>query len=63
MNGSSPRRIRIVFIEGAGVGKTFTLNALKEQVNRWYGKKSIDIATSAGVATRLVGGTMMHTIF
>lgn len=62
MNGS-PRRIRMFVTGGAGVGKTFTFNALKEQINRCYGRKAVKVGALTGVAARLVGGTTLHTLF
>ncbi|GBM63464.1 hypothetical protein AVEN_260899-1 [Araneus ventricosus] len=56
-------RIRTFVTGGAGVGKTFTFNALKEQVNRCYGKKAVGVCTLTGVAARFVGETMLHTLF
>src|SRR5258705_6468432 len=61
MNGSLGL-IRMFVTGGAGVGKTVIFNALKEQVNRCYGKKAVNVGALTGVAA-LVGGTTLHTLF
>lgn len=46
-------RENIFITGGAGTGKTFLFNLLKNQVNRFYGKSVVKVLT--GVAARLVG--------
>jgi ATP-dependent DNA helicase PIF1 len=49
---------------GAGTGKTFTLNVLKEQISRCYGgeESSVKVAALTGVAARLVKGRTLHSL-
>lgn len=59
----SPKRIRTIVVGNAGVGKTFTLVALKEQVNLAYGRETAKIGASTGLAANVVGGQTLHTLF
>ncbi|CAG9799443.1 unnamed protein product [Chironomus riparius] len=61
MNGSTDRE-RLFITGGAGTGKTFVFNLLKNQVNRCYGKIATKSAALTGVAARLVGGMTLHSI-
>lgn len=59
---NSSRRLRLFVTGGAGVGKTFTFNILKNQVNRCFNRKAVKVAALTGVAARLVGGTTIHSL-
>ena len=59
MNGSTDRE-RLFIIGGAGTGKAFLFNLLKNQVNRCYAKKAEKDAALTGVAVRLVCGMTIH---
>ncbi|XP_044599069.1 ATP-dependent DNA helicase PIF1-like [Cotesia glomerata] len=61
LNGDT-RREKIFVTGGAGTGKTFLFNLLKNQVNRCYGKSVVKIGALTGVAARLVGGTTLHRL-
>ncbi|GFT42641.1 ATP-dependent DNA helicase [Nephila pilipes] len=54
-------RFLIFVTGGAGIGKTFTFNTLKEKVNRIYKKNVVKIAALTGVADILVGGSTLHS--
>lgn len=58
----SKQRFRLFVTGGAGVCKTFTFNALKNQVNRCFGKNAVKVAALTGVAARLAGGSTLHTM-
>ncbi|GFT88064.1 ATP-dependent DNA helicase PIF1 [Nephila pilipes] len=62
MRGDSSRFL-IFVTGGAGVGKTFTFNTLKEKVNRIYKKNVVKVAALTGVAAILVGGSTLHSMF
>lgn len=62
INGAD-ERLRIFFTGGAGVGKTFLLKLLLNQINRCYAKVAVKVAALTGVAARLVNGTTLHTAF
>ncbi|XP_050518912.1 ATP-dependent DNA helicase PIF1-like [Diabrotica virgifera virgifera] len=47
----------------AVTGKTFSFNAVKEQVNRCFGKKAAKVCVQTGVAARLVGERTIHSTF
>ncbi|KAG5666270.1 hypothetical protein PVAND_017605 [Polypedilum vanderplanki] len=61
MAGSN-ERLKLFVTGGAGVGKTFTFNALKNQINRCYGRQAVKVGAPTGVAARLVGGQTLHAL-
>lgn len=61
LNGDTKRE-KIFITGGAGTGKTFLFNLLKNQVNRCYGKPVVKIGALTGVAARLVGGSTLHSL-
>lgn len=61
LNGSE-NRVRLFVTGGAGTGKTYTFNTLKNQVNRCYGRTAAKVGALTGVAARLVGGTTLHNL-
>jgi len=61
LNGNE-NRLRLFVTGGAGTGKTYTFNTVKNQVNRCYAKKSVMVAALTGVAVRLVGGSTLHSM-
>ncbi|CAG9761349.1 unnamed protein product [Ceutorhynchus assimilis] len=60
MNGKD-ERLRFFFTGGAGVGKTFLLNLLRNQINRCYAKVAVKVAALTGVAARLINGSTLHS--
>lgn len=61
LNGEN-KRLNLFITGGAGTGKTFLFNLLRNQINRCYGKKkSVKICALTGVAARLVGGSTLHS--
>lgn len=56
------RRENLFVTGGAGTGKTFLFNLLKNQVNRCYGKQVVKVGALTGVAARLVGGSTLHSL-
>ena len=54
-------RLRIFLTGRAGVGKTFLLNLLRNQMNRCYAKNTVKVCALIGVAARLVNGSTIHT--
>lgn len=58
----STDRERLFITGGAGTGKTFVFNLLKNQVNRCYGKQAVKVAALTGVAARLVAGQTIHSL-
>ncbi|XP_050338285.1 uncharacterized protein LOC126764671 [Bactrocera neohumeralis] len=61
LNGDIKRE-KIFVTGGAGTGKTFLFNVLKNQVNRCYGKLVVKVGALTGVAARLVGGSTLHSL-
>jgi hypothetical protein len=61
----SSERIRLFVTGGAGTGKTFTLNQLKEQIRRCCkgNHNSVKVAAPTGVAASLVNGRTLHNMF
>ncbi|XP_053968624.1 uncharacterized protein LOC128870052 [Anastrepha ludens] len=59
LNGDMKRE-KIFVTGGAGTGKTFLFNLLKNLVNRCYGKPVVKVGALTGVAARLIGGTTLH---
>ncbi|GIY94550.1 ATP-dependent DNA helicase [Caerostris extrusa] len=55
-------REKIFVTGGAGTGKTFLLNLLKNQVNRCYGKSVVKVGALTRVAARLIGGSTLHRL-
>ncbi|KAG5666753.1 hypothetical protein PVAND_014765 [Polypedilum vanderplanki] len=55
-------RLKLFITGGAGVGKTFTFNALKNQINRLYCRTAVKVGAPTGVAARLVGGQTLHSL-
>ncbi|KAF9405263.1 hypothetical protein HW555_013931 [Spodoptera exigua] len=60
MSGAE-ERLRIFFTGGAGVGKTFLLKLLRDQINRCYAKDAVKICSLTGVAARLINGATIHS--
>lgn len=62
----SEHRERLFITGGAGTGKTFLFNVLKNQVSRCYGDahglSSVKVAALTGAAARLVGGATLHSL-
>lgn len=54
--------LRLFVTGGVGVGKTFTFNALKNQVNRCFDKNAVNVVALTGVAARLVSASTLHTV-
>lgn len=61
LNGDIKRE-KIFVTGGAGTGKTFLFNLLKNQVNRCYGKPVVKVGALTGVAARLIGGSTLHRL-
>ncbi|GIY76445.1 ATP-dependent DNA helicase [Caerostris darwini] len=61
LNGSNERE-KIFLTGGAGTGKTFLFNLMKNQVNRCYGKSVVNVDAFTGVAARLIGGSTLHRL-
>ena len=51
---SDVKREKIFAAGGAGTGKTFLFNLLKNQVKRCYGKPKVKVGALTGVAARLI---------
>ncbi|KAH9628744.1 hypothetical protein HF086_003698 [Spodoptera exigua] len=60
MSGAE-ERLRIFFTGGAGVGKTFLLKLLRDQINRCYAKDAVKVCSLTGVAARLINGATIHS--
>ncbi|XP_054745977.1 ATP-dependent DNA helicase PIF1-like [Anastrepha obliqua] len=58
LNGDMKRE-KIFVTGGAGTGKTFPFNLLKNHVNRCYGKPVVKVGA---LAVRLIGGTTLHRL-
>ncbi|GIY15744.1 ATP-dependent DNA helicase [Caerostris darwini] len=61
LNGGNERE-KIFVTGGAGTGKTFLFNLLKNQVNRCYGKSVVKVGVLTGVAARLIGGSTLYRL-
>ncbi|XP_046683455.1 ATP-dependent DNA helicase RRM3-like [Homalodisca vitripennis] len=59
LNGDTKQE-KIFVSGGAGTGKTFLFNLLKNQVNRCYSKPVVKVGALTGVAARLIGGSTLH---
>jgi PIF1-like helicase len=57
---AEPKRLFIT--GGAGTGKTFVFNVLKNLVYRSFGKHAVKVGALTGVAARLVGGLTLHSL-
>lgn len=56
-------RLRIFFTGAAGIGKTFLLNLLRNQINRCYAKDAVKVCALTGVAALLMSGSTIHSMF
>ncbi|GFW26540.1 ATP-dependent DNA helicase [Trichonephila clavipes] len=61
LNGDKKRE-KIFVTGGAGNGKTFLFNLLKNQVNRCYRKSVVKVGALTGVAARLIGGSTLYIV-
>ncbi|GBP26517.1 ATP-dependent DNA helicase RRM3 [Eumeta japonica] len=54
-------RLKKFFTGGAGVGKTFLLKLIRDQINRCYAKDAVKVCSLTGVAARLINGATIHS--